>query len=93
MVACPAARSAAQWRFSEAEIHHWLEDSIGASDDTELARVEGVLKRAVPGAEEISIADALPLEAMAVPLDARTRTSVIDKMVASGGGHRLAVGS
>jgi PTS system nitrogen regulatory IIA component len=77
----PGRKIGGAWRFSEAEIHHWLEDSIGASDDTELARVEGVLKRAVPGAKEISIAAALPLEAMAVPLNARTRTSVIDKMV------------
>ncbi|MHB9081043.1 MAG: PTS sugar transporter subunit IIA [Pirellulaceae bacterium] len=77
----PGRKIGGLWRFSEAEIHHWLEDSIGASDDTELARVEGVLKRSVPGAEEISIADALPLEAMAVPLNARTRTSVIHKMV------------
>ncbi|MHB8863014.1 MAG: PTS sugar transporter subunit IIA [Pirellulaceae bacterium] len=77
----PGRRIGGAWRFSEAEIHHWLEDSIGASDDTELARVEGVLKRASPGAKEISIAASLPREAMAVPLNARTRTSVIDRMV------------
>jgi len=77
----PGRKIGGTWRFSEAEIHHWLEDSIGASDDTELARVEGVLKRSVPGAEEISISAALPMEAMAVPLNARTRTSVIRKMV------------
>lgn len=77
----PGRKIAGQWRFAEAEIHHWLEDSIGASDDTELERVEGVLRRAQPGAREISIADSLPLEAIAVPLVARTRTSVIDKMV------------
>jgi PTS system nitrogen regulatory IIA component len=77
----PGRKIGGAWKFPAAEIHHWLEDSIGASDDDELARVEGVLKQASPGAKEISIADALPVEAMAVPLNARTRTSVINKMV------------
>ncbi len=77
----PGRKIRGQWRFPAAEIHHWLEDSIGASDDDELARVEGVLKKATPGAREISIADALPPEAIAVPLNARTRRSVIEKMV------------
>ena len=77
----PGRKIGGQWRFAEAEIHHWLEDSIGASDDTELERVEGVLRNAQPGIREISIADSLPLEAIAVPLAARTRTSVIDQMI------------
>ena len=77
----PGRKISGGWKFPAAEIHHWLEDSIGASDDHELARVEGVLKQASPGAKEISIANALPMEAMAVPLNARTRTSVINKMV------------
>jgi PTS system nitrogen regulatory IIA component len=77
----PGRKIGGQWRFAEAEIHHWLEDSIGASDDTELERVEGVLRSAQPGTREISIADSLPLEAIAVPLAARTRTSVIDQMI------------
>lgn len=78
----PGRRIGGAWKFPAAEIHHWLEDSIGASDnDGELARVEGVLRQASPGAKDISIADALPLEAMAVPLNARTRKSVINRMV------------
>jgi len=77
----PGRKVGGQWRFPSAEIHHWLEDSIGASDDDELARVEGVLRRASPGAKEISIAKLLPREAMAVPLTSRTRASVIEKMV------------
>ena len=27
----PARKVVGQWRFSEAEIHHWLEERIGAS--------------------------------------------------------------
>ncbi len=75
----PGRKIGGKWRFSEAEIHHWLEDRIGVSDDEELERVENVLERA-GDAEEIRIADLLPTAAIAVPLEARTRGSVIDKM-------------
>lgn len=77
----PGRKIGGDWRFSEAEIHHWLEDSIGASNDEELARVEGVLQRAAPHDEDVWIAAALPREAMAVPLLARSRTSLISTMV------------
>lgn len=78
----PGRKIGGDWRFSEAEIHHWLEDTIGASDDdAELARVEGVLQQADADKEDVCIAEMLPLEAIAVPLNARTRTSAISRMV------------
>jgi PTS system nitrogen regulatory IIA component len=77
----PGRKVAGQWRFSEAEIHHWLEERIGVSDEEELARVEGVLDRQSGGVSvEISISEMLPVEAIAVPLEARTRNKVIEKM-------------
>lgn len=77
----PARRVGGEWRFSAAEIHHWLEDRIGLSDDEALAQMEGALDRAAEiDVEEVSIADLLKLEAIEVPLDARTRGSVILKM-------------
>lgn len=77
----PGRRVGGDWRFSAAEIHHWLEDRIGLSDAGELAQVEGALDRAGdPADEQISIADLLPVEAIEVPLDARTRGSVIVEM-------------
>jgi PTS system nitrogen regulatory IIA component len=77
----PGRRVGGEWRFSTAEIHHWLEDRIGLSGDDELIQMEGALDRAgSPGDEEISIADLLHEEAIAVPLDARTRGSVIEQM-------------
>jgi len=77
----PGRRIAGEWRFSEAEIHHWLEERIGVSDEKELVRVEGVLDRQRGGGSvEISISEMLPLEAVAVPLEARTRNRVIEKM-------------
>ncbi len=77
----PGRKVGGQWRFAQAEIHHWLEERIGASDDQELAKVEGVLQRASERQDEApSIAEQLPLGAIAVPLAARTRNSVITKM-------------
>jgi PTS system nitrogen regulatory IIA component len=77
----PGRRIGGEWRFSAAEIHHWLEDRIGLSDADELAHVEGALDRAgAPGDEEISIVRLLREDAIELPLDARTRGSVIVEM-------------
>ena len=77
----PARRVGGEWRFSAAEIHHWLEDRIGLSDDEALVKMEGALDRAADAdAEAVSIAELLRVEAIEAPLDARTRGSVILKM-------------
>src|SRR5438552_2758533 len=78
----PGRRIAGQWRFSQPEITHWLVERIGLSDDAELASLEGFLRQPTAAEPEppLSIAEMLPLEAVAVPLDARTRTSVISSM-------------
>ena len=78
----PGRKVAGQWRFSRSEIHHWFEQQIGASGEEGLVQVEGVLEKSVPAGEvdEISIAGMLPPEAIAVPLVARTRNSVIEAM-------------
>src|SRR3982751_6629888 len=78
----PGRRVGGDWRFSTAEIHHWLEDRIGLSDDEAVAQMEGALDRAAEADNgEVSIAELLKEEAIEVPLDARTRGSVIAKMV------------
>jgi len=81
----PGRRVAGQWKFAQAEIHHWLEERIGLSTDAELAEMENVLDRAASRAGEsdaaISIVELMPLEAIEVPLAARTRASVITTMV------------
>jgi len=77
----PGRKISGQWRFPEAEIHHWLEDRIGLSDEGELVQVESVLDRQRgEQVEVVSIAKMLPVEAIAVPLQARTRGSVIGEM-------------
>jgi nitrogen PTS system EIIA component len=79
----PGRKVGGGWRFSKPDIHHWFEQRIGASDELELVEVESVLDRSSPTADEseVCIADILPVEAIAVPLCARTRNSVIDAMV------------
>ena len=79
----PARKIAGLWKFSRAEIHHWLEERIGAGDDAELADVQNLLDRAAAGREPatVRISELLLPEAIAIPLDARTRGSVIKSMV------------
>jgi PTS system nitrogen regulatory IIA component len=78
----PGRRVAGEWRFSRPEIHHWLEERIGLSDEQELERVEGAMQAASADPEgQLSLVDMLPAEAIQIPLAARTRTSVIDSMV------------
>lgn len=77
----PARRVGGQWRFSEAEIHHWLEERIGLSDELELEKVQRVLDRVAEGpAEDRAIHELCTPETIAVPLNARTRGSVIRTM-------------
>ena len=47
----PARKVSGSWRFSQAEVHHWLESRIGLSSDDELLQMEGVLER-LPGRSE-----------------------------------------
>lgn len=77
----PGRRVAGDWRFAPAEVHLWLEQRIGLSDEDELHRVEDALQAADPEAEgALSITSLLPPEAIEVPLAARTRNSVITSM-------------
>lgn len=77
----PGRRHGGEWRFSLAEIHHWLEDRIGAADDADLQTVEGVLNRAAHEQPlPVRIVEMLPLSGIALPLESRTRGSVISDM-------------
>ena len=77
----PGRRIGGDWRFSEAEVHTWLESKIGASDPEELEKVQEVVDRwsaQEPTAVELS--DLLRPEAIEIPLAARTRTSVVRRI-------------
>ena len=77
----PARRINGHWRFSRAEIHHWLEERIGLSSADELEVMETNLQRTDTSEQgEVSLAQLLPIDTIAVPLAARTRASVISAM-------------
>jgi PTS system nitrogen regulatory IIA component len=78
----PGRRIGGQWRFPQAEVHHWWEERIGTSGQAELAQVETVLGQSGNEVHEhISLAEMFPLESIAIPLNARTRNSAITAMV------------
>src|SRR5262245_39170936 len=79
----PGRKIGGQWRFSQAEIHHWLEERIGAAGEADLAHVQELLDKAAEQKEPatVRISELLAPEAIPIPLDARTRSSVIKSMV------------
>ncbi|MEO1529525.1 MAG: PTS sugar transporter subunit IIA [Planctomycetota bacterium] len=77
----PGRRIAGAWRFNEAEIHHWLEDQIGASDDAEeLQRVQKVVDRVTGETQERAVHELCSVDSIQIPLRGRTRGSVIRDM-------------
>jgi PTS system nitrogen regulatory IIA component len=79
----PGRKVGGKWRFSPAEIHHWMEQRIGLADDEELASVEGALSQHASrsGASSPTLVSWLSIETTAIPLPARTKGAVIDAMV------------
>lgn len=79
----PGRKIKGQWRFSPAEIHHWLEERIGISDEGELVQMESVLNQGGGGPvrESPTISRLLAPSAIRIPLPARTKNSVITSMI------------
>ena len=77
----PGRRIGGEWRFSEAEVHHWLEERLGDGSHAEVSHVESVLNASVGEQKEITIAGLLSPESIALPLPARTKSSVVTCMV------------
>jgi PTS system nitrogen regulatory IIA component len=79
----PGRKVGGKWQFSRAEIHHWLEERIGAAGNADLVQVQGLLDQAATDREPatVKISELLMPEAVAIPLRARTRSSVIKEMV------------
>lgn len=78
----PGRRVNGQWRFSESEIHHWLEEQIGVGDAADLVKVEKILDRNWDTTvdERTMLSEFMMAEAIEIPLLARTRGSVIREM-------------
>ncbi|MCC9643504.1 PTS sugar transporter subunit IIA [Rhodopirellula sp. JC740] len=75
----PGRRVGGDWRFNEAEIHHWLEERIGLSDQGELDQVRAVLHRQSDAPPQ-NLSELCPVDLIANPFVGRTRGSVIRNM-------------
>ena len=88
----PSRRVNGELVFSRDEVHRWLEQRIGVSDEEELVQVEEALTKSIPpGAveDDVSLVSLIPAGAVALPLRARTRDSVIRSMVQLAGSTGL----
>ena len=79
----PGRKVKGDWQFSQAEIHHWLENRIGVSDDQELADMEIALENALEAGDQknILIPELIPEVAVSVPFPVKTKESAIRSMV------------
>lgn len=78
----PARRVNGQWRFSESEIHHWLEEQIGIVQADELERFERILEKNLDTSidDRTMLSEFMSIDAISIPLDARTKNSVVREM-------------
>ena len=77
----PGRRVAGNWRFNQADIHHWMEERMGVLETADLVRVEDAMA-SYDDTEQTQplLRSMLCLETIAVPLNAKTRNAVIDQM-------------
>lgn len=76
----PGHRVEGEWRFHPAEIQHWLEQEMRGYTSEELAVVEASHRPAEID-ETTPIAGLLHRETVQVPLEARTKRSVLESLV------------
>lgn len=82
--AIPSRRVNGELVFARDDVHRWLEQRIGLSDEEELVQVEEALTKSVPPGTvetEVSLAALIPDGAIALPLKAKTKDSVIRSIV------------
>jgi nitrogen PTS system EIIA component len=76
----PGRRVEGTWRFHSAEIRHWLEQEMRGYSSDELAGVEESQRQA-DASTDLPLAGLLSPECVQVPLEARTRRSVLETLV------------
>ncbi len=71
----PGRRVNGQWKFSESEIHHWLEEQIGIVQADELERFERILEKNLDTSidDRTMLSEFMTIESIAIPLEARTK--------------------
>lgn len=76
----PAHKRGQDWQFHSAEITQWLEQEMREYSDSQLAALE--VAQASPDIEaEVPVTSLLKPELIEVPLEARTKRSVLESMI------------
>jgi PTS system nitrogen regulatory IIA component len=76
----PGRKVSGSWTFHASDIAHWLEAEMRTYTDSQLAAVErSQSSRELDATRPVS--SLLPLEHVAVPLEARTKRSVLEQLV------------
>ena len=76
----PGRKVNGEWLFNSTEITHWLEQEMRTYSTTELERVEQTHPTTQLDSEHL-ISSLMPEELMEVPLDARTKRSVLESLI------------
>lgn len=76
----PGRRIGGEWQFNSTEITHWLEQEIRGYSDSELAAVETAQHRQ-DEINSLPVSTFLTPELVQVPLEARTKRSVIESLI------------
>jgi PTS system nitrogen regulatory IIA component len=79
----PGHKVGGEWRFARAEIDQWLEGQLPGYTDKQLTALE--TRGHVEAEQEALVTQLLRPESMAVPLPARSRSSVLRELVALAG--------
>jgi PTS system nitrogen regulatory IIA component len=77
----PSRRVNGELLFLREDVYRWIEQRIGYSNENELETVEMRLGKSGLMHAEVSIANLIPADGIALPLQARTRDSAIRSMV------------
>ncbi|WP_417391423.1 PTS sugar transporter subunit IIA [Gimesia sp.] len=76
----PGRKVQGEWQFHSTEITHWLEQEMRSYTISELERVEQTNPPPLLDADNL-ISSLMPEELIAVPLDARTKRSVLESLI------------
>ncbi len=76
----PGRKVGGEWQFHPTEITHWLEQEMREFTETELAAVEES-QRSTEADADVPVTSLLSLKTVEVPLQARTKRSVLESLV------------
>jgi len=76
----PGRKVKGEWQFHPSEITHWLEEEMRGYTTSELERVEQTNSPAQLDSNYL-ISNLMPLELIEVPLNARTKRSVLESLI------------